>query len=125
MINSRCKLKEGITLISEITIEKNLLLDSSESMKIFKYTRYFFSKEGFQNNSSSYISLFLIYLNIMIFIIFSQFRRRAALHNEIDKLSNFNQISNYNHAVINNSISYNNGYNIKMDIIIIMEIILT
>ena len=140
MINCGCQAKEGISLVPEITFDKNVELDtydspdssdsseSSETMTIFECTNYFFSKEGFQNNSGSYILLCLISLNIVIFVIFYLFNGRAALLNEINKLSNSNQISNYNNAAINNNVynnnnennnvynnanAYNNGYNIN------------
>jgi hypothetical protein len=119
LINCGCEVKEGISLITEITNDKIAELDtfftpeSSESMSIFKCTSYFFSKEGFQNNSGSYLLLSLIVLNIVTVVIFYQFRGRAILDIEINKLSNFNQISNYNNAAINNNIAYNNGYNIN------------
>ena len=123
MINCGCQAKEGISLVPEIAFDKNVELDtydspdssdtseSSESMTIFECTNYFFSKEGFQNNSGSYILLCLISLNIVIFVIFYLGNGRAALQNEINKLSNSNQISNYNNAAINNNNVYNNNNN--------------
>jgi hypothetical protein len=122
MINCGCEVKDGISLISEITIDKNdknaeldnfFYSDSSKSINLFECISYFFSKEGFQNNSGSYILLCLISLNIVIFVIFFTVKGRSILENEISKFSNFNQISNNNNAAINNNIVYNNGYNIN------------
>jgi hypothetical protein len=122
MINCGCEVKDGISLITEITIDKNDKIaeldnffssDSSKSINLFECISYFFSKEGFQNNSGSYILLCLISLNIVIFVIFFTFKGRSILENEISKFSNFNQISNNNNAAINNNIVYNNGYNIN------------
>ena len=117
MMICECEVKLGI---SEIKIDKNVELvsmesnesnESDKSISLFDCVGYFFSKNGFQNNSGSYILLCLISFNI-IFVIYYQSSRRRALQNEIDKFLSFNQISNYNNAVINNNI-FNNGYNIN------------
>ena len=103
-----CRCEDKIELDTSDSSESS---ESSESMSIFKCTSYFFSKEGFQNNSGSYLLLSLIVLNIVTVVIFYQFKGKAVLDIEINKLSNFNQINNYNNAAINNNMVYNNGYN--------------
>ena len=115
MINCECKVKEGISTITEFTFDKNIELDtifssdSSKSINLFDCTTYFFSKEGFQNNSGCYILLCLIVLNIIILIIFFLVKGKLVMQNEINKLSNFNQKSNNNNAAINNNNVYNNN----------------
>ena len=122
VIVCECEVKLGA---SETSIDKNKEIDSPPSYyesneskdsisSIFQCTNYFFSKEGFQGNSGSYLLLSLIVLNIIIFVMFYQVRANELLKMELDKGLVMGHISNFNNVPINNNAynyAINNGNN--------------
>ena len=72
-----CEIKLRFPLISEITINKDKLLNNFKNitsiinLKIMKCYKELFTKEGFKNNIGSHIILFIIFCNILSFIFFA------------------------------------------------------
>ena len=127
-----CQVKISLPLISDIVINKDLLLNNFNisnyitNLYVMKCYRLLFSKEGLLVNISNYIILFIILVNIICFNVFI-FKDYELLKIKIGKKIIFKKVLKKNftfdihHIKIKKEKKYNKNISTKEDINILMK----